>query len=88
MSSLSSMAKSLPQHSGPNRDQDSFVARNPLVVVAVVILLALIAAYVYVLNEAVIGAERMRESWRAAEVEKAQSRAMVRDIGVSAKSAR
>ena len=88
MSSLSSMAKSLPQHSGPNPGQGTFVARNPLVVVAIVILLALIAAYVYVLNEAVIGAERTRESWRAAEIEKAQSRAMFRDMGVSSKSAR
>ena len=82
LSSLSSMAKSAPQPLRPDPDTGSFVARNPLVVVAIVILLALTAAYVHVLNEAVVSAERTRESWRAAEVEKVQSRATVRDLRV------
>ena len=82
MSSLSSMVKSAPQHSRLDSDPGAFFARYPFLVVAVVILLSMTAAYVYVLHEAVVGAERTRESWRATEVEKAQARAMVRDLRV------
>ena len=82
MSSLSSMVKSAPQHSRLDSDPGAFFARYPFLVVAVVVLLSMTAAYVYVLHEAVVGAERTRESWRATEVEKAQARAMVRDLRV------
>ena len=76
------MVKSAPQHSRLDSDPGAFFARYPFLVVAVVILLSMTAAYVYVLHEAVVGAERTRESWRATEVEKAQARAMVRDLRV------
>ena len=82
MFSLSTMVKSASQHSRLDPDPGTFFVRNPFVVVAVVILLSMIAAYVYVLHEAVVGAERTRESWRATEVEKVQARAMVRDLRV------
>ena len=82
MSSLSTMVKSTLQHSRLDPDPGTFFARNPFVVAAVVILLSMTAAYVYVLHEAVVGAERTRESWRATEVEKVQARAMVRDLRV------
>ena len=82
MSSLSSVVKSAPQHSRLDSDPGAFFARYPFLVVAVVILLSMTAAYVYVLHEAVVGAERTRESWRATEVEKTQARAMVRDLRV------
>ena len=82
MSSLPSMVKSAPQQSRLDPDPGTLFARNPYLVVAVVILLSMTAAYVYVLNEAVVGAERTRESWRATEVEKVQARAIVRDLRV------
>ena len=87
MSSLFSMAKPLPQHSRLKPDPSSFFVRNPLVMVGLVILLSMTAAYVYVLHEAVVGAERTRESWRATEVEKVQARAMVRDLRVRPQAA-
>ena len=87
MSSLSSVVKSAPQHSRLDSDPGAFFARYPFLVVAVVILLSMTAAYVYVLHEAVVGAERTRESWRATEVEKAQARAMVRDLRVRPQAA-
>ena len=82
MFSLSRMVRSASQHSRLDPYPGTFFVRNPFVVVAVVILLSMIAAYVYVLHEAVVGAERTRESWRATEVEKVQARAMVRDLRV------
>ena len=87
MSSLSTMVKSTPRHSRLDSDPGTFFARNPFMVVATVILLSMTAAYVYVLHQAVVGAERTRESWRATEVEKAQARAMVRDVRVRPQAA-
>lgn len=80
MSSLSSTAKSPPQPPHPSPGPATFFTRNPLAVVAIVSLLATALAYVHVLNEAVVSAERTREAWRTAQVEKVQSRAMVRDL--------
>lgn len=80
MSSLSSLAQSPPQPPRPSPGPATFFARNPLAWVAVVIALAMAAAYVHVLNEAVVSAERTRESWRAAQVEKVLSRDMVRGM--------
>ena len=82
MFSLSTVVKSAPQHWRLDPDPGTFFARNPFMVVAAIILLSMTAAYVYVLHEAVVGAERTRESWRAIEVEKVQARAMVRDLQV------
>lgn len=86
---MSSVANSPTRHQQPANDLLKLLVQNPMAValVAILMLLAMVAAYVHVLNELVAGGERTRESWRTAEVVKSSERTRVRDLRASAKPA-
>ena len=74
-----SMTTSRRDGSLSSPEPETASTRRQFALVVVVMALAMFAAFVYLLNEVVASGERTRESWRAAEVQKAIARANARD---------